>query len=201
MWFVIFYVANGSKKRVDGVNTDVWSGRKSINNGITVLQEWYFLSTEWKNEDSVDQKYKTPIFLKQTFEYWNEQMKIVVCCSTHTHTSKNCIHVWLMFSFKRKEEKFHHFFNYRTQYSELQPYDLSQCAGQQEKKIFFVKFACKKLTHNNVFEHLVLRKYICCTSCKCSFVWRVAQKKSSPVSEEFYNTYCQHFSSHHYEGH
>ncbi len=44
----------------EGVNTDLWIGRRDIFN-TTSNVEWYFMSQKWNNSD---QSYITPILLR-----------------------------------------------------------------------------------------------------------------------------------------
>jgi len=50
----------GLKKRVDGVNCDVWIGKKLFE-GVDTIFEWYFMSNFWNRTDIIDPTLKIPV--------------------------------------------------------------------------------------------------------------------------------------------
>ena len=58
-----------SQKRRDGVNNDVWIGKRLLN-GLNATLEWYFMSETWNRTDDFfsEEKISIPIFVKITVD-------------------------------------------------------------------------------------------------------------------------------------
>ncbi|CAF0782421.1 unnamed protein product [Brachionus calyciflorus] len=98
------------ERRQDGINTDVWIGRKTIN-GLESILEWYFMAESW-NKTDLSQKYvPTPI-------------KFITYTTAKLQNATGVLKVT------------NNIFNFRETELNLFEYDIRSCVTDLEKQSF-----------------------------------------------------------------